>query len=681
MHILRNELDREITSPAEVAGSEQVCYRKMDMKNGSGTVQQSVCSPPDEKGLAYNFSLPGLSVESVINAVAVPCFLIDENGQFVCANHLFYDLVNDQPESYKGRDPYCLLAPRHAEQVRNIDKQLIATGGIASHEIEISGSDGAPSQVVMKKSLLSDEDGGIIGILVALLEFSELNAIKTALQVSESEKQAILEGFPGILCLFDTNERLIWANEKVRELSAAPIGKTCHELFCRKCQPCQSCAVPKSLLTGKSQSTIQQFEVQTCSGEERVYELTGTPVRDNHGIIVSVVVIGRDITEKNRLEKQLRHTQKMEAIGTLAGGIAHDFNNVLTPIMGYSEIIRLKLMRDANADEMVLEYLDGILRAAKRAKSLVEQILTFSRASEQKESLQHIQPVVKEALKLMRVTLPSTITIEEDIEAQCGIVSVDPVQIHQILINLCTNSAHAMAGNHGTLTVKLERDRVDSNGQGWLKLTVADTGCGIPPETLDRIFEPYFTTKEKSRGTGMGLALVHGIINRMGGRIEVESEVGVGTSFEIFLPVSRKRTRIDQVVNTSDLVRGEGHILLVDDEAQVVQVTGELLTSIGYTVTGCTSPFEAVKQFSRSSGQFDLLLTDLTMPELTGIELSRAIKEIRNDLPVVLFTGCSDQLSREEAEQSGINMYCMKPVSLRDLSKMLHKCLHKRPEV
>ncbi len=648
----------------------------MDMKNTSGSVQQSVSTQVDEKNSNGSLAQPGLSMESVVNAVAVPCFLINDDGIFVCGNQLFYELVGDLPLNYHGLDPYNLFAPRSAGRVREIDKQLIASGGRVSHEIEISSARGVPVQVVMKKSLLTDGDGGVFGILVALLEFSELNAIKTALQVSESEKQAILEGFPGILCLFATDEKLIWANEKVRELSEDPIGKTCHELFCRRCQPCKSCAVPKSLLSGKTQTTIQQFELQTCSGEERVYELTGTPVRDNHGLIVSVVVIGRDVTEKMRLEKQLRHTQKMEAIGTLAGGIAHDFNNILTPIMGYSEIIRLKFMRNANADEVVLEYLDGILRAAKRAKSLVEQILTFSRASEQKESLLYIQPIVKEALKLMRVTIPSTITIVEDIEEKCGIVSVDPVQIHQILMNLCTNSAHAMAGNHGTLSVKLERDRVDSSGKGWLKLTVADTGCGIPAETLDRIFEPYFTTKEKSRGTGMGLALVHGIISRMGGRIEVQSKVGRGTTFEIYLPVSSKRIGIDQVVNTVDLVKGQGNILLVDDEAQVVQVTGELLTSIGYTVTGCTSPFEALKLFSGTPEKFDLLLTDLTMPELTGVELCRAIKEVRSELPVVLFTGYSDQLSREDVQQAGIDKYCMKPVSLRELSKIIHHCLH-----
>jgi len=224
--------------------------------------------------------------------------------------------------------------------------------------------------------------------------------------------------------------------------------------------------------------------------------------------------------------------------------------------------------------------------------------------------------------------------------------------------------------------VTLAPGTTDQNGQEWLRLSVADTGCGIAPEMLDRIFEPYFTTKEKSRGTGMGLAMVHGIISRQGGRIEVRSEVGVGTTFDVLLPVSRKPTRIDQVISTADLLRGTGRILLVDDEAQVVQVTGELLSSLGYKVTGRTSPIAAYALFLENPDGFDLILTDLTMPELTGVELSTRIKAIRADLPVVLFTGYSDQLSREEAQAGGIEHYCMKPVSLRELSKIIYTTLH-----
>jgi PAS domain S-box-containing protein len=622
-----------------------------------------------------DFATLGFSVQEIMDSMPVPCFLVNTEGLCVAGNHAFYAVVAGDRNLYVGSNPYQLLAPDYAEQFRKIDCNLFECGGVTSHEAEIQAADGLQKSVVLKKSVLTAETGERSHILVSILDLSEMTAIKNALNTSQSEKQAILDGFPGLLCLFDSDEKVIWANDRVRELNPDPVGKTCHQLLCGRDKSCKLCAVAKSISTGTVQSTVQQYEMLTSSGQELVYELTGTPVKDSSGNVISIVVIGRDVTDKNMLEKQLRHTQKMEAIGTLAGGIAHDFNNVLTPIMGYSEIIRLKLMQEKDPDESILEYLSGILRAAKRAKSLVEQILTFSRSSEQKESLQYIHPIVKEVMKLMRVTLPSTIVIKEHIDEQCGIISVDPVQIHQILINLCTNSAHAMAGGHGTLTVTLASGSTDQDGQEWLRLSVADTGCGIPPEMQERIFEPYFTTKEKSRGTGMGLAMVHGLISRQGGRIEVQSELGKGTTFEIFLPVTRKPTRIDQVVNMADFLRGQGRILLVDDEAQVVQVTGELLGSLGYEVTGRTSPYAALALFKENPAGFDLVLTDLTMPELTGVEFSREIKQVRKELPVVLFTGYSDQLCKEDALQAGIDEYCMKPVSLRELSNVIHATL------
>ncbi|SHO44384.1 hybrid sensor histidine kinase/response regulator [Desulfopila aestuarii] len=612
----------------------------------------------------------------MLDLLGVPSFFIDRDGSFRVGNRAFYTLLGGNADTYLGRGIYNLLIRDDANEFCAEDRRLLEVGGSVSRPAEIFLASGESRRVVLKKTVVPDTPQGMGGILVAMADLSELAEVKDALHVSESEKHAILEGFPGIVCLFDINEKVVWANDRVRDLHPNPVGKTCHQIFCQKEQSCNSCAVPASLETGNVQSTIRQFEMCTSTGEERVYELTSTPVKDSSGKVTSAVVIGRDVTETTNLERQLRHSQKMEAIGTLAGGIAHDFNNVLTPIMGYSEILRFKLMQSGEADKANLEFVEGILKAAKRAKKLVEQILTFSRSSEQKASLQYIHPIVKEVMKLMRVTLPSTITIKEQIDEQCGIVSVDPVQIHQILINLCTNSAHAMAGGHGTLSVTLASGGKDQDGQEWLRLSIADTGCGIQPELLDRIFEPYFTTKEKSHGTGMGLAMVHGIISRQGGRIEVSSEVGVGTTFDVYLPVTVAPTRIDQVVSTSDLQRGSGRILLVDDEAQVVQVTGELLTSLGYEVTGRTSPVAALSLVAENPEGYDLVLTDLTMPELTGVELSRKIRNVRKDLPVVLFTGYSDSVSREDAEEAGIKQYCMKPVSLRELSKVIYTTLH-----
>jgi CheY-like chemotaxis protein len=364
----------------------------------------------------------------------------------------------------------------------------------------------------------------------------------------------------------------------------------------------------------------------------------------------------------------------MEAIGTLAGGVAHDFNNVLTPIMGYTEIVRLKLENDGYQGDKVYTYLDEILKASKRAKLLVEQVLTFSRSSEQKAVYQFLHPIIKEVMKLMRVTLPTTLKIIEEVDESCGRVLIDPVQIHQVMINLCTNASHAMDGKHGELTVKLEPVSNSADGKDWLELSVADTGSGIAAEDLERIFEPYFSTKEKTRGTGMGLAMVHGIINAQGGVIKVKSELGKGTTFTISLPVV-KSAPTASVVDLGELRGGSGKVMLVDDEEQVVQVTGEILKNLGYGVVGKTSPEEALELFLASPHDFDLVITDLTMPGLTGLELSTRIKSIRADIPIVLFTGYSELVSKGDAAEAGIDEYCMKPISMRHLSSVMFKFL------
>ena len=274
---------------------------------------------------------------------------------------------------------------------------------------------------------MHDEAGASCGVMTSLVDLSALQEVKKALDESESEKQAILDGFPGILALFDQQMHAIWANETVRKICAEPIGKSCHQIFCRRNASCDNaCAVFRSIQTGTIEIGVKSSNFLSDDGEEQMYEMTGAPVHNSQGEVTGVVVMARDVSERYRLEKQLRHTQKMEAIGTLAGGIAHDFNNVLTPIMGYSEIIRLKMRQDGNGDQATLDYLEAILRAAKRAKSLVEQILTFSRSSEKKELLQYIHPIIKEVMKLMRVTLPTTIQIKQEIDEHCGMVSVDP---------------------------------------------------------------------------------------------------------------------------------------------------------------------------------------------------------------------------------------------------------------
>lgn len=503
-----------------------------------------------------------------------------------------------------------------------------------------------------------------------------------ALFESEAQKRAIVEGFSGIMILFDRGMKAQWVNKATHNRYADPLGRSCHEIFCTKSEKCENCAFQRCVQSGKIESTIQKTGIFGVDGDELVFDITASPVKDKYGDISGIIGIAQNVTEQFRLERQLRHTQKMEAIGTLAGGVAHDFNNVLTPIMGYTEIIRLKMKQDGFSDQAVFDYLEEILKAAKRAKTLVEQVLTFSRSIEKKEVLQYIHPIVKEVMKLMRATLPSTIVIQEKIDEHCGRVFIDPVQIHQVLINLCTNASHAMSGQHGVLKVNLGIAPPAGDGKEWLELSVADTGCGIEEKFLDRIFEPYFTTKEKTSGTGMGLAMVHGIVSHQGGFIKVESEIGKGSNFRVFLPLAQKETAIEQIISLGDLQEGFGKILLVDDEEQVVQVTGEILQSLGYSVVGKTSPMEAIALFSKDPKEFDMLVTDLTMSELTGLELSEKVKKIRPDIPVILITGYSDQVSKDAAVGAGIDEYCMKPISMRELSTIVGKFLGKgaRPE-
>ncbi|MGB3222449.1 MAG: ATP-binding protein [Desulforhopalus sp.] len=507
------------------------------------------------------------------------------------------------------------------------------------------------------------------------MELSDKKAVLDALFESEAQKKAIFDGFSGILILFDHEQKAQWINRAIYRDYPDAIGKTCHEIFCSKNSRCSTCAFHTSLRSGQIESSTQRTGFFGKDGDEVVFDITASPVKDQSDQISGVIVIAQNVTEQYRLERQLRHTQKMEAIGTLAGGVAHDFNNVLTPIMGYTEIIRLKLKKDGFEDLLVFDYLEEILKASKRAKSLVEQVLTFSRSIEKKAVLQFMHPIVKEVMRLMRVTLPSTIVIKEEVNEHCGRVLIDPVQIHQVLINLCTNAAHAMTGRHGVLTVKLDKVPGEKDDREWLELTVSDSGDGIEAKLLDRIFEPYFSTKEKTSGTGMGLAMVHGIVSRQGGNIKVESTVGKGSVFRVYLPVAQKEGLIEQVLSLGELQSGSGRILLVDDEEQVVQVTGEILQSLGYNIVGRTSSEEALKLFSSAPHDFDMVITDLTMPGLTGLELSERLKKMRPDIPIILFTGYSDQISKDAAMEAGIKEYCMKPISMRELSTVVGRFL------
>lgn len=397
------------------------------------------------------------------------------------------------------------------------------------------------------------------------------------------------------------------------------------------------------------------------------------------------VAIVRDITERKRLESQFRQAQKMEAIGSLAGGIAHDFNNILSAIIGYNELAILKL----GEAQPVRGYLDEVARAAERARNLVSQILTFSRGVEHTHAPLEIRPIVREALNLLRATLPSTIEFRQNLQPDCGVIFGDPTQIHQVIMNLCTNAFQAMADRSGVLAVQLDVTNIDKQLAAaepdlapgrYVRLTVTDTGHGIPPEHLDKIFDPFFTTKPVGEGSGLGLATVHGIVKNHGGAIKVYSEVGAGTTMHVYFPRVESEAAMD-AATTGPVPQGRGErILLVDDETPLVAMNCELLQKWGYRVTGRTESPAALEAFLADPGGFDLIMTDLTMPGMTGLELARRVMAIRPDLPIVLMTGFSEASTLEKARLMGIREFILKPAGSRELAKCIRRVLSRERE-
>lgn len=418
------------------------------------------------------------------------------------------------------------------------------------------------------------------------------------------------------------------------------------------------------------------FPVEVSS---RGVEAGGEPV------LLSII---RDITwrkraeeERNKLEAQLRQAQKMEAIGTLAGGIAHDFNNILGIIMGYAEITGLKLGKDSPEQKSIHE----VVKAAHRAKDLVKQILTFSRSGDQERKPLQVVPVVKEALKLLRSTLPTTIEIRQEIDLpqDHGVILADPTQIHQMLMNLATNAAYAMREKGGVLRVRLspvdfhpsDVDKFPELSPGkYLKLIVADTGHGMDQATLDRIFDPYFTTKGPTSGSGLGLAVVHGIVKSHKGSITATSEPGKGSSFHIYLPRLAGDDAHEED-SPAAIPTGSERILLVDDEAVLIEAIERMLEYLGYQVTATTSSAQALLMFREQPEQFDLVITDYTMPEMTGADLAHELVQIRGDIPIILCTGFSERINEEGARKQGISAFIMKPASLKGLAEAIRKVL------
>nr|MBF0221898.1 response regulator [Desulfobulbaceae bacterium] len=438
------------------------------------------------------------------------------------------------------------------------------------------------------------------------------------------------------------------------------------------------------------QKTIRQGVVHSFPQKGNLPDTTVAisvaPIVAGTGEKTGAVLICKDLTEqlasdkeKISLENQLQQALKMEAIGTLAGGIAHDFNNILTPILGYAQLVEYQLPPESD----LLKYQREVIVAANRAKELVQQILTFSRSADHELLPLQIQIVVKEAVKLIRSTIPTTIQIKQDINPNCGYVLASPTQVHQIVMNLCTNAYHAMRIKGGELSISLQPVKIPNDDHTdttirpgeYILLQISDTGSGVPKTIIDRIFDPYFTTKPLGEGTGMGLSVVHGIVKNCKGHISVTSVEGQGASFKIYLPQEKSNR---PALGTSSSVKpagGSERILLVDDDITIVDIESRILRSLGYQVTAFSSSEEALAAFQQSTDSFDLVFTDMTMPQITGIGLMKKIRALRPDMPIILCTGYSEIIDQKSALALGINAYITKPLVLETVATQVRKAL------
>ena len=399
------------------------------------------------------------------------------------------------------------------------------------------------------------------------------------------------------------------------------------------------------------------------------------------GIIIDISDRKRMEEEKTKLESQLQQAQKMEAIGTLAGGIAHDFNNILFPMIGFLEM----MMEDVPKNNSLQTGLKEVMTGAKRAAELVKQILAFSRQTEQERKPVKIQVILEEILNLIRASIPTTIEIHHDISDGCGFVMADSIQIHQVVMNLITNAYHAMQDTGGRLEIFLKEVNLGPselknstlNPGKFVCFGVADTGTGMNKGMIKRIFDPYFTTKDIGKGTGLGLSVAHGIIKSHGGNLTVKSEPGKGTRFQIFLPVLDTRPEAGETEKQEPVQKGTGSILLIDDDEMVVKMEHQMLEGFGYQVTSRTSSLDALDTFQTNPEKFDLVITDMTMPGLTGVELSHKLLEIKPGMPIIICTGFSEQIDEAKAENLGISGYVNKPVVRSVLARTIRRVLEK----
>lgn len=623
-------------------------------------------------------------LETLINTLPAPMYHKGRDGHYIMCNDAYARFVGKSKDEIIGHTIRDLSQPDMAKVSEERDNDLFETGAEQSFESKVYYAKKEPREVFFHKAPFRNSDGEITGLVGTIIDITDRKKAEAenallATAIHQSAESVVIT---------DPDANIQYVNpafEKVTGYSAEEAINARPSIM--------ASGVQAPEFYEKMWSTLKNKEVwhgrlvnQKKDNSLMEVEMTITPVLSDENEIINFVSVQRDVTYETKLEKHIRESHKLEAIGTLAGGIAHDFNNLL-----FAMLLSIKMVKDdmQEGDEN-LEMLNQAYQAAQRAKELVKQILIFSHQEEQEFHQLEIISLIKESVRLLRSTLPQTIEVELNLPDSIGAFSGDPAQIQQLFMNLGANASDAMKESGGTFSVSLFSEQLEPRKAhslsvepgAYLKIVVQDTGPGISEDIRERLFEPFFTTKAVGEGTGLGLSVVHGIVKRHEGTIVLDRNFEEGARFEIYLPV-KHTTELQPFLEEKPVEKKacEGRLLMVDDEEMVVKLQKKILERAGFTVKEFTGSREALAYFSEHLDDFDLVLTDQTMPSMTGEQLARAVKQLREDIPVVIATGYSAVMDAEKAEEQGIDAFLMKPVSDEDLiattSRLIEECQKK----
>ncbi len=642
---------------------------------------------------------------------------IPETGEILAANPAACEMLRMTEEEIRtvGRDGIALVDEAFTKALGRPRRE-----GKWRGEATFRRKDGSTFPVEMSSGFFRDPNGVTMSSII-FRDITERRRVERELKETAERFSTLADNISQLVWIADEKGWVFWYNKRWYEYTGVRPEEMEGWAWRKVHHPDHVDRVVKNFRRSlrRGEPLEDTFPLRGKDGRYRWFLSKAVPIRDNQGRIARWFGTNTDITElretyeelrkaKDELERRveertrelqaaydrlvvesrerqqteaaLRRAQKMEALGTLTGGIAHDFNNILAAMIGFAELTKERLPKGSREER----YVQRVLDAGVRGRDLVRQMLTFARQTEQEKKPLQLSSLIKETVKLLRASIPTTIDIRTHIKSEYGVTLGDPVQFQQVLMNLATNAAYAMREKGGVLDIELsEEDVPPGNTRGispgsYLKLVVRDTGTGIPPEMVDRIFDPFFTTKEHGEGTGLGLSVVLGIMKQHQGHIEVESEMGKGSTFTAYFPRLEEEPMTEGEGEREEVPTGSERILFIDDEEALVEMGQELLTELGYEVTPCRSSREALALFRLDPSRFDLVITDQTMPEMTGVELAKEILHIRTDTPVILSTGFSHLVTADSLKKTGIRAFLVKPLTKGELGRTVRRVLDAR---